>query len=98
MTAVAPAGYHFTGWSDGNGATYSSNPLTVENVTVDLTLTANFAINTYSVTFQTDGTEGASLNGNTTQTINHGNNTTAVTASAPAGYHFTGWSDGNGVM
>ncbi len=97
VEAVAPAGYHLTGWTASNGTTYSDNPLTISNVTANLTVTANFAKKTYTVTFKTDGTAGASLNGSTTQQVTHGENTTPVKAVAPTGYHFTHWSASNGT-
>ncbi len=43
----------------------------------------------YVITFQTDGTAGASLNGSTTQQVAHGDNTTPVEAVAPTGYRLT---------
>ena len=89
VTAVADAGYHFTGWSDGS----TSNPRTDAGVTADLTVTANFAINTYSLHY-TAGSNG-SLTGDASQTVDYGTDGTAVTAVADAGYHFTGWSDGS---
>jgi uncharacterized repeat protein (TIGR02543 family) len=43
VTALAPEGYRFVKWTKG-GADYSTdNPLTVRNVTEDMTLTAVFA-------------------------------------------------------
>jgi hypothetical protein len=94
VTAVAPSSHHFVKWKNG-GADYSTDAtITVTNVTADMTLTANFAINTYAVTFQTDGTAGASLTGNTSQVVNHGSSCTAVTANAPANHHFVKWTLG----
>jgi len=43
VTANAPAGYHLAKWTKSGGADYSTdNPLTVRNVTEDMTLTAIF--------------------------------------------------------
>jgi len=50
----------------------------------------------YTVTFQTDGTAGATLTGTTTQTVNQGANCTAVTAKAPANYYFVNWTGTGG--
>jgi uncharacterized repeat protein (TIGR02543 family)/LPXTG-motif cell wall-anchored protein len=88
VTAVANAGYHFTGWSDG----ITAADRTDSNVSGNINVTANFAINQYTLSYSA-GTNG-SLTGNASQTVNHGNNGTEVTAVANAGYHFTGWSDG----
>ncbi|MCX7048646.1 MAG: S8 family serine peptidase, partial [Candidatus Sumerlaeota bacterium] len=49
---------------------------------------------TYTVTFQTDGTPGATLTGTTPQIITFGANCTSVTANNPAGYHFVNWTKG----
>ncbi|THF83409.1 hypothetical protein E6C55_04355 [Cohnella fermenti] len=51
VTAVPNANYHFTGWSDG--VTTASR--TDTNVTADLNVTENFAINSYTVSFDSDG-------------------------------------------
>ncbi len=44
VTATANTGYHFVNWSDSS----TVNPRTDANVTNNLTVTANFAINTYT--------------------------------------------------
>jgi len=88
VTAVPNTGYHFTGWSDGALAETRSET----NVTSDISLTANFAINTYGLTY-TAGANG-SISGITPQTVNHGSNGTLVTAVPDTGYHLTSWSDG----
>ena len=50
-----------------------------------------------TVTFQTDGTPGATLSGATSQTILSGNNCTPVTANAPAGWGFVNWTESGGL-
>src|SRR5439155_741677 len=87
VTAVPSLGYHFVNWSDLSTA----NPRTDTNVTANISVTANFAINTYTLTY-TAGANG-SINGTTPQTVNHGANGTAVTAVAHSAYHFGNWSD-----
>jgi len=57
----------------------------------DVTLTAEFAINAYTVIYNA-GANG-SLTGETSQTVNHGSDGTPVTAVANVGYHFVQWSD-----
>ncbi|MBI3192918.1 MAG: InlB B-repeat-containing protein, partial [Ignavibacteriae bacterium] len=89
VTAVPTANYHFVNWSDGSTA----NPRTEVNVTRDTTVTANFAINTYTLTY-TAGANGT-ISGVTPQTVNHGSDGTAVTAVPTANYHFVNWSDGS---
>jgi len=88
VTAVPDTGYHFTDWSDGS----TDNPRTDLNVTTDISVTANFAPDTFTLTY-TAGT-GGSVTGTTTQTVNYGDDGTPVTAVANPGYHFVDWSDG----
>ena len=87
VTAAPNSGYHFVNWSDVSTA----NPRTDTNVTANITVTANFAINTYMLTY-TAGANGT-ISGTTPQTVNHGGSGTAVTAVPATGYHFVNWSD-----
>ncbi len=88
VTAVPDAGYNFVSWSDGV-LTASRTDL---NVMGDITVSASFAINTYTLTY-TAGANGT-INGTTPQTVNYGANGTAVTAVPDTGYSFVSWSDG----
>ena len=87
VTAVPSTGYHFVNWSDASTA----NPRTDTNVTGDISVTANFAINTYTLTY-TAGANGT-ITGTSPQTVNYGSNGTAVTAVPDPGYRFVQWSD-----
>ena len=89
VTAVPATGYHFVNWSDSS----TSNPRTDTNVTNNITVTANFAINTYTLNYAS-GAHGT-LSGTTSQTVNYNASGTAVTANPDASYHFTSWSDGS---
>ena len=78
--ATAPSdptreGYTFTGWDKD-----------FSNVTSDLTVTAQYTINVYTVTF-------IDKDGNTlkTEEVEHGKSATAPDAPAVEGYTFTGW-------
>ncbi len=88
VTAVANAGYHFVSWSDG----ITTASRTDSGVTANKSVTASFAINTYTLTYSA-GANGT-ITGTTPQTVNHNGSGTAVTAVANAGYHFVSWSDG----
>ncbi|GEM_PF-756063 len=86
LTATPGIGYHFTGWSgDASGST---NPLTV-TMNADKNITANFAIDTYTLTvLATNG----SVTKNPDQATYDSNSTVELTATPGVGYHFTGWS------
>lgn len=87
VTAVPDTGYHFVKWSDDS----TDNPRIDANVTADLSVTAEFAINNYTLIY-TAGSNG-SLTGLTLQIINHGSDGAPVTAMPNKGYEFTDWSD-----
>ena len=92
VTAVAPEGYNFTNWSSPDGFSSSENPLTVTGVTADMTLTANFAIQTFTLKYT--ASSGGSISGETLQSVAYGSDGTSVEAVPGPGYHFTSWSDG----
>ncbi|MDR0886536.1 MAG: InlB B-repeat-containing protein, partial [Clostridiales Family XIII bacterium] len=78
--ATAPAsptrvGYTFTGWDK-----------TFTNITKDLTVKAEYKINTYTVTFV--DYDGSILD---TQTVNFGDNATAPASPTRVGHTFKGW-------
>jgi len=91
VTAVADPGYHFVNWSDSS----TVNPRTDTNVTANITVTATFAINQYTLTYYA-GPNG-SISGPTPQSVNHGASGTAVSAVAAPGYYFVQWSDSSTV-
>ncbi len=96
--SASSAPYTFTGWNtkaDGSGTTYKS-PLTYSE-NKDLTLYAQWKINTYTVSYNANGGSGAPGS----QTKTHG---VALTLSSTKptreGYTFTGWNtkaDGSGT-
>ncbi len=96
ITASPATGYHFINWTaapSGN-ATFenASNAATSVTLTGSATVTANFAINTYTLTAATNPVVGGTVTKNPDQgTYDHGSNV-QVTATANANYVFTGWS------
>jgi len=80
-TVAGNFGWAFTGWD-----------VPFNNIIAPLTVTAQYEVATYTVSFQTDGTEGATLAGELVQTVTHGGTTDEVTATAPAGLSFLGWT------
>jgi subtilisin-like proprotein convertase family protein len=89
VEAIPATGYSFVQWSDGSTA----NPRTDTSVTGDINVEAQFAINSYTLTY-TAGT-GGSINGTSPQTVDHGSDGTAVEALPDTGYSFVQWSDGS---
>ncbi len=82
--AVAPVitantGWIFTGWD-----------MAFNNVTSNLTVTALYTQQTYTVTFL-PGTNGAITGGSEVQTVAHGSAAVAPVITANTGWIFTGW-------
>jgi hypothetical protein len=75
-------GYTFTGWD-----------VPFNHITADLTVTAQYTINSYMLSYTTDG--NGTISGNPTQLVTYGNDGAAVTAVPSAGYNFDHWSDNN---
>jgi tripartite motif-containing protein 71 len=93
VTALAATGYHFVNWTDGSNSVLSSaNPLTLTNVTGNSTVIANFALNSYSLTYSAGG--NGTISGPAQQNVLYGGSGAAVTALPATGYHFVAWSDG----
>jgi hypothetical protein len=82
VEAVPDEGYHFVQWSDGSTA----NPRVDTNVTADINVTAEFAINEYTVTFKDH--DGTVLK---TETVMHGGSATPPDDPEREGYTFIGW-------
>jgi tripartite motif-containing protein 71 len=92
VTALPYLGHHFTKWTGDNGFDATrANPLTVKNVRASQNITANFAINKYTVTFE-EGPHG-SIAGKERQLVSYGGKTTPVIAVPAHGYHFVNWTD-----
>ena len=88
ITAVPENAHrHFVRWSDGN----TDNPRLV-TVMQDMTLTAEFAFNQYTVSADVNDTERGYVVGGAT--VTYPNNVT-LTATANYGYHFVRWTDWN---
>ena len=83
-TAPTKAGYTFAGWYSDEAltTTYTFTTMPAENIT----LYANWAINPYTITFDSNG--GSAV---TAITKDFATTVTAPTAPTKAGYTFTGW-------
>ncbi len=87
ITATPATGYKFVKWS--NGLTNASVTVTV---TKDTTLTAEFAIKTYTVTVAANNSSYGTVDGG--GTVAEGS-TTTITATPATGYKFVKWSNGS---
>ena len=97
MNATAPTaptrtGYTFDGWYSDSGLTAVFNFATTA-ITGDITLYAKWTINTYTVTFNSNGGSAVS-----SQIVNY--NTVATKPADPtrAAYFFAGWYSDSGLM
>ena len=81
-TADTAAGYHFVNWSDN----IDDNPRKL-TVTDNMELTANFAINTYALTYKVDGEIFGDV-----ETVEYGAPLTLRDSLVKEGYTFIGWS------
>lgn len=92
ITATPNTGYSFSHWSIVSGSgTFGSNTSASTNVSAsaDLTVLANFLINTYTMTYT------AGIGGNVSlasESVDHGDDGSAVTATANVGYSFVNWT------
>ncbi len=87
LTANANPGYTFDHWNDGS----TSNPRTV-TVNNDLSFTAYFTHNSYTVTVNASPSNAGAVSGG--GSYYYGDYAT-LTATAYSGYEFVGWSDGS---
>ena len=92
ITATGDEGYHFVKWDDGN----TDNPRIISNVTEDKVITASFEINKYTITFETDGTKGVSLEGDLSQVVEYGGKCSAVKAIGNDKVTLKNWTGTNG--
>ena len=88
LMANANAGYTFVNWTEND------NPVSTDiaysfTVTGPRTLSANFSLNSYSITVAADPVEGGTITG--AGTYAHGANVT-LTATANTGYTFVNWT------
>ena len=88
LTCPTPTrnGYSLTGWVDGAGNVYSLSDTLIYYGNV--TLTAQWAANTYTVTFDANGGTVDSTNKDVTYDSTYGD---LPTTTAPTGYTFAGW-------
>ena len=89
-TKPTRTGYTFTGWKGSDGGTYEpGGTITVKS---DITLTAQWRINSYNISFDQNGAKNSGFG-----TISRKHNEGYEIPAGPlrSGYTFTGWKQGN---
>src|SRR5690606_11704037 len=83
-------GYTFLNWSDNS----TDNPRTDENVQANATYTANFAINTYNVTYDGNGNTSGAAPVDANSPYNYDSNVTVLGQGTLErdGHSFIGWN------
>ena len=87
LTATANPGYTFSHWNDG----ITSNPRTV-TVNSNLSFTANFLANTYTITVDANPSNGGTVTGGGSY---HYGEIATLRATPNSGFTFVGWNDGS---
>lgn len=88
ISAMPLTNCYFVEWSDG----ITTNPRTDVAVTKDIQVSANFAINTYTLAYLANN--NGTISGKQVQIVEAGQNGLIVVAIPNADYVFSGWSDG----
>lgn len=102
VCSITPeAGYHITGVATGpTGSSLVSvgkvESYNIANIKADMTISATFAIDTFTVTPST-GLQGGGISPNTAQTVEY-NGTATFTVTPSAGYHVTAVTGCNGNL
>jgi hypothetical protein len=90
LTAVPAPGWHFTHWTGNLGGTNNPDSILIDG---DKTVTANFAINTYSLIINVNPIGGGTVILNPPGGPYTHNTWVKLQANPITGWHFTGWSD-----
>ena len=86
-------GYTFAGWTGSNGNTPQTSVSVAKGSTGNKTYTANWTLNTYTITYNLNGGNVSPAN---PASYNVTTNTFTLNNPTKAGYTFTGWTGSNG--
>lgn len=92
LTATPAAGYNFTSWSVGGAEVSSQNPYSF-TVSGNVSVVANFALGSHTITATNSPSNGGIITG--TGSYNYGASCT-LTATPNTGYHFVNWDTAGG--
>ncbi len=87
VEVIPNEGYYFVNWDDGS----TDNPRTDYNITQNQIFSTTLGVHSYQLNYFAG--ENGSLEGETTQTVQHGEDGEPVVAIPDQGYHFISWSD-----
>lgn len=91
-SAPQKTGYSFKTWSGSNGKSYS--PGSKPTITTNLTLTAQWTINSYTLTYNANGGSVSP----TSKSVNYGSPYGTLPTPTRTGYTFQGWFTSNGTQ
>ena len=95
--SITPSsGYKIANVSVDGVAKGAISSYTFADLATNHSIIANFAINTYAVTFAAGS--GGTLTGTASQTVNYNNSATAVTAVPATGFRFVSWTGTGGFV
>ncbi len=98
ITAAPSPGYHFVNWTGDVGTVADVNAAsTTITMNGNYAITANFAINTYTLTY-TAGTGGTITAPATSPTTHNSGAVVTITAAPNTGYHFVNWTGDVGTV
>jgi len=92
FTLTPAIGSHIASVGGTCGGTLDGNVYDTDPITADCTVIANFAIDTFTLTYTAGA--GGTISGTSPQTVDYGEDGSPVTAQPNANYHFVDWSDG----
>src|SRR5574344_2192780 len=92
LSAPTKTSYTFTGWTTTDITTPTTSVTIPKGSTGNRTYTANWTINTYTVTFNANGGSDVA-----SQKVNYEGKATTPTAPTKTGYTFSGWYSDNAL-
>ena len=93
VSAIAKTGYHFVQWINTNtGTAVSTNASYSFIVNSDISLRADFAINSYTITVSSNNTNRGTVSGGGSYDYN---STCTLVGAPKTGYQFQNWTEGS---
>jgi alpha-tubulin suppressor-like RCC1 family protein len=96
FSIAAAANYHTTDVTVNGVSSGAVSSVTLASINGDATIAASFALNSFTLSYSSDG--NGTLDLSAPQLINFGGNAATVTATPALGYHFVNWTDALGAV